>query len=333
MQERLDYEPSRSNKVLSVTTVCFDIFVFELFPTLLSGLTLVIADELESRSPKLLSEIIQKQKITKILTTPSRIELLCSEEQYMDNLSSIKEFILGGEPLPYTLLHKLQEFTKAKIYDLYGPTETTVYSTFKDVTQADFITIGKPINNTQIYILNDNLHLQPIGLVGEICIGGDGVGLGYYNQPQKTASSFIENPYEEGIIYKTGDLGYWRPNGEIVCLGRKDYQVKIRGYRVELDDISNHILSYDGIDKCVVIDKTDNNGKKYLCAYLVTKKDILRPEINIKHTRVRLITIAVPKSGSNMIRRKKIAIIKKTGKAPLLVSFIIFLFRSKYLEI
>ena len=165
MQERLHYTPSSDNKVLSVTTVCFDIFVFELFPTLLSGLTLVIADELESRSPKLLSNIIQKHKITKILTTPSRIELLLSDSSYLKSLSTIKEFVLGGEPLPITLLHKLQEHTQAKIFNLYGPTETTVYSTFKEVTHSSHITIGKPINNTQIYILNENQHLQPIGLI------------------------------------------------------------------------------------------------------------------------------------------------------------------------
>lgn len=274
MQERLNYKPSANNKVLSVTTVCFDIFVFELFPTLLSGLTLVIADELESRSPKLLSDTIRKYKITKILTTPSRIELLFSDSSYLSSLSTITEFILGGEPLSITLLHRLQEYTKANIFNLYGPTETTVYSTFKNVTNSNFITIGKPINNTQIYILNDNLHLQPIGLVGEICIGGDGVGCGYYRNIEKTDSVFIANPYSDDTIYKTGDLGYWQSNGDLVCLGRKDHQVKIRGYRVELDDISNHILTFKGIDKCIVIDKTDINDKKYLCAYLVCQQEI-----------------------------------------------------------
>ncbi len=267
MQQRLDYTYSPKQKILSVTSVCFDIFVFELFPTLLSGLTLVIADELESRTPKLLSDMIQKHQITKILTTPSRIELLLSDNIDINCLSTIKEFILGGEPFPITLLHKLQELTKANIFNLYGPTETTVYSTFKDVTNSDFITIGKPINNTQIYILNEHLHLQPIGLVGEICIGGDGLGCGYQH-------NLVPNPYGNDKIYKTGDLGYWQPNGELVCLGRKDHQIKIRGYRIELDDISNHILAFEGIEQCVVMDLTDANGKKYLCAYLVCQKEI-----------------------------------------------------------
>ena len=274
MQESLDYEPSKNSKVLSVTTVCFDIFVFELYPTLLSGLTLVIADELESRSPKLLSDIIKKHKISKILTTPSRIELLFSDNSYLDSLTCIKEFLLGGEPLPMVLLKKLQEHTNARIINLYGPTETTVYSTFKDVTKTSLITIGKPINNTKVYILNNSNHLQPIGLSGEICIGGDGVGSGYYLNPEKTNGVFIKNPYGNGIIYKTGDLGYWNFDGELICLGRKDHQVKIRGYRVELDDISNNIIKFAGIEKCVVIDRTDKDGKQYLCAYIVTSKEI-----------------------------------------------------------
>lgn len=269
MQEKLDYK--FSNKVLSVTTVCFDIFVFEVYPTLLSGSTLVIADELESKNPKLLSAIIKKYKISKILTTPSRIDLLFSDVNYLDSLSSIKEFILGGEPFPKTLLTKLKQHTKAKIYNLYGPTETTVYSTFKELINEDFITIGKPINNTQVYILNDYNKLQPINIIGEICIAGDGVGLGYYNNPEKTDEVFIKNPYGKGLLYKTGDLGYIQSNGELVCLGRKDSQVKIRGYRIELDDISNNILLFPNIEKCVVVDRSDESGKKYLCAYYTSK--------------------------------------------------------------
>lgn len=279
MHEKLDYTPSIENNVLSVTTVCFDIFVFELYPTLLAGLTLVIANELESRTPRLLSETIARHKISKILTTPSRIELLFSDSKCSKSLTNVKELILGGEPLSYILLNKLKANTKSKIYDLYGPTETTVYSTFKEVTNSETITIGKPINNTQIYILNDNNKIQPIGLVGEICIGGDGVGGGYYKNKEKTDLVFIKNPYGNDTIYKTGDLGYWRSDGELVCLGRKDYQVKIRGYRIELDDISNNILNFDSIEKCVVVDKEDSKGKKYLCAYFVSSEKINTDEL------------------------------------------------------
>ena len=273
--KRLNYEAESNETVLSVTTVCFDIFVFETFPTLLAGLHLFIANELEAKSPKLLSEIIKKQKITKILTTPSRIQLLFDDEKYASALNGLKEIILGGEPFPEILLNKLKSITKARLLNMYGPTETTVYSCFKDLTNTNTITIGKPIDNTQIYILNNSNKLLPINVVGEICIGGIGVGAGYYKNPEKTASAFIENPYiPNNIIYKTGDLGYINSNNEIICLGRKDHQIKIRGYRIELDDISNNIMTYPNINKCIVIDKEDKNGKKYLVAYFVSKENI-----------------------------------------------------------
>lgn len=274
MFKKLNYNHESNEIVLSVTTVCFDIFVFETFPTLLSGLQIFIANELEANSPKLLNEIITNNKITKLLTTPSRVQLLFNKEKYTNCLSSLKEIILGGEPFPEILLNKLKNITKARLLNLYGPTETTVYSAFKDLTNSNDITIGTPIDNTQIYIFNDNNKLLPIGKVGEICISGDGVGAGYYTNPEKTKLNFINNPYTNNITYKTGDLGYINNQNEIVCLGRKDHQIKIRGYRIELDDISNNIMTFEGIEKCVVIDKTDKKGKKYLVAYFVSKKEI-----------------------------------------------------------
>ena len=274
MQMRLNYTPTDDNIVLSVTTVCFDIFVFETFPTLLSGLTLVISSELESRSPELLNKLIINKKISKILTTPSRIDLLLNNEKYTKCLSYIKDFLLGGEPLPKQIVNSLKKYSTAHIYNLYGPTETTVYSSFNDVTFDDIISIGKPINNTQIYILNDNNKMLPINTIGEICIAGDGVGDGYYNNPQKTEEVFIKNPYGNGTLYKTGDLGLWTKDGFLMCYGRKDNQIKIRGYRIELDDIVNNILLFGGIEKCVVIDRVNEANKKYLCAYFTSSKKI-----------------------------------------------------------
>ena len=274
MFKKLNYNPESNEIVLSVTTVCFDIFVFETFPTLLSGLQVFIANELEVNSPKLLNNIITNKKITKFLTTPSRVQLLFSKEKYQNCLTYLNEIILGGEPFPEILLKKLKRITKARLLNLYGPTETTVYSSFKDLTTSKSITIGTPIDNTQIYILNDNNKLLPVGKIGEICISGDGVGAGYYNNPERTKLNFVNNPYTNTITYKTGDLGYINKENEIVCLGRKDHQIKIRGYRIELDDISNNIMTFDGIEKCVVIDKNDKKNKKYLVAYFVAKKEI-----------------------------------------------------------
>ena len=274
MREKLDYS-AKNNVVLSVTTMCFDIFVFEIFPTLLFGLKLVIANELEARTPELLSSVIENEHITKILTTPSRIELLFLDTKYSDCLSNLKEIILGGEPFPIELLHKLQYVTSARIYNLYGPTETTVYSAFKELTNETEITIGKPIHNTSIYILNDNNKILPINSIGEICIGGYGVGNGYYGNSELTNKVFIKNPYiSNEIIYKTGDLGKWTKNNELVCFGRKDFQIKIRGYRIELGDINSNILKYPHIKHSFVTNKKDANGNDILCAYIVSDEKI-----------------------------------------------------------
>ena len=275
MQHRLDYTSSSDNKVLSVTTMCFDIFVFEVFPTLLSGLQLVIATEFEAKNPQLLNDIIVNKKISKIMTTPSRINLLFLDNRYLDCLKTLKEILLGGEPFPKEMLPKLQSLTSAKICNLYGPTETTVYSTYKDLTVENYINIGKPIENTQIYILNENNKLLPVGAIGEICIGGSGVGSGYYKNQELTDKVFVQTPYDSNnLIYKTGDLGKWTEEGELLCLGRKDFQIKIRGYRVELDDIVSNILTYPNIAKAVVINKQDSSGKDYLCAYIVSTSRI-----------------------------------------------------------
>ena len=278
MQKKLNYHPLAKQKAISLTTVCFDIFIFETFVSLLSGITVFIADELTCRNPKLLSQTIDDFKITKILTTPSRINLLFIDNKYVNSLKKIQEIILGGEPFTENLLKSLKNVTSSNIYNLYGPTETCVYSTFKDLTNTNEITIGTPIANTQVYILNENKKIMPDKSIGEIAIGGDGVGGGYYNDQEKTKKAFIKNPYGNNTIYLTGDLGYYNNNKELVCLGRKDHQIKVRGYRIELNDISNNILKFDGISKCTVIDG-EKNGKQYLVAYYTTTKKVDKLEL------------------------------------------------------
>jgi amino acid adenylation domain-containing protein/thioester reductase-like protein len=270
VRELLDY--SHGNVVLCVTTMCFDIFIFEVFPTLIFGLKLVIANEKEQKFPELLSILIKKNKITKIMTTPSRMQLLAFGQKEMSCFSCINEIILGGEPFPNKLLGKLKEVTNAKIFNMYGPTETTVYSTIKELTNVKNINIGKPIGNTQIYILDKNNNIVPIGTQGEICIGGHGLARGYFHRADITSEKFVPNPLNPTEkIYKTGDLGRWFPQGEIECRGRMDFQIKIRGFRIELGEIESQLMQYPGIEDAVVIDRIDIESRKYLCAYLVLK--------------------------------------------------------------
>jgi non-ribosomal peptide synthetase component F len=145
----------------------------------------------------------------------------------------------------------------------------------KTITDINKISIGKPIINTQVYILDENKSICPIGIPGEIYISGDGVGNGYLNNSTLNNKSFIKNPFiSDTLMYKTGDLGMYNENGEIIYLNRIDNQIKIRGYRIELDEISNNILKFNGISKCVVIDNENESGKKYLAAYFVAEKNI-----------------------------------------------------------
>ena len=153
----------------------------------------------------------------------------------------------------------------------YGPAETHVV-TATAINDFDNITIGKPIANTQIYIVDSYLKPVPIGVTGELCIAGDGVGAGYLNQSELTTEKFINNSFGDGKLYKTGDLAYWREDGNIVYIGRNDFQVKIRGLRVELGEIENVLLSIDGISQCVITIRKDNAGRQLICAFYTGKE-------------------------------------------------------------
>jgi len=161
---------------------------------------------------------------------------------------------------------------------MYGPTETTIWSAVKELTHAlaGEITIGTPIANTRVYIVDRNHHPQPLGVAGELLIGGDGVASGYLNNPDLTGEKFIFNrhyrsnkSYKSNILYRTGDLARWWVNGEIEFLGRVDHQVKIRGYRVELEEIEEQLLKHEHLKEAVVVVKTNPGGEKSLCAYLL----------------------------------------------------------------
>lgn len=269
----------RDNKyrsIVSVTTVSFDIFIFETLISLQKGLKLVIANEEEQTIPRLLNSLIEKNSIEVIQTTPSRMQLLVNNIEDIPSLSSLRFITLAGEQLPISLVNELKEIGNPIIYNGYGPSETTVFSTLTDVTHHKKITIGRPLDNTQIYILNSNLNICPIEVPGEIYISGDGVGHGYMNNQDLTNKSYIKNIFsnQNKILYKTGDLGYYCNNGEIMCLGRCDNQVKIRGLRIELEEIENEILNFEEIDNCVVVKKISKEGHEFLCAYFKSSNKI-----------------------------------------------------------
>ncbi|MEI6102292.1 MAG: amino acid adenylation domain-containing protein, partial [Eubacteriales bacterium] len=274
----LDYSPG--NIVLSATSISFDVFSMELFPTLVKGGTVVLAGDDEHNIPRNLVSLIGRTRTNKMLITPSRMQLLMTDKGAEECLKNIKEIILLGEILLQSLVAEIKEKTPSKIYNFYGPTETTVVVTYKDVTDSNSINIGKPLANVSAYILDKHKNLVPIGVHGDLFIGGAAVGRGYLNRPDLTEAVFMENPFCRGErIYKTGDIARWFPMGEIDYFGRADHQVKLRGYRIELGEIETRLHEIPQIESCAVIDRQDDNGRKFLCAYLCGDRQLLTEQI------------------------------------------------------
>jgi amino acid adenylation domain-containing protein len=255
---------------LAVATISFDISVLELFLPLVTGATLIVADSETAKDGRLLLDIIRNEKVSVMQATPYTWRMMLASG--WDEKLPLK-VITGGEALPKDLADKL--LTRCdSLHNYYGPTETCVYSTGKQILPADtLITIGKPIDNTQVYILSRELNLIADGQEGEICIGGDGVGYGYLNRPELTAEKFIDDTFSGKPgkkIYRTGDLGKILTNGEIQYLGRIDRQVKLRGYRIETEEIEYNLMQQPGIQNAVALVHEDQLGNQRLIAYVVT---------------------------------------------------------------
>ena len=250
--------------IVSVTNTIFDIFVTESLLPLSNGIPIYFANQEQTVSQKQLAKLVQDSPINAIQTTPTKLRSFLLDENNTAWLRRLRVIALGGEALPSDLYRKLRTLTDARIFNVYGPAETTVWSTIKEMT-GDDITIGKPIANTQVYILDQYQKLLPIGVAGELCISGDGVGKGYLNRPDLTAERFLPDPFRPGqTMYRTGDLARWRMDGEIEYLGRIDTQVKIRGLRIELGEIESVMAAFPGIGLAAVTDKRDENGRQYL---------------------------------------------------------------------
>ncbi|MGD1959487.1 MAG: amino acid adenylation domain-containing protein [Fulvivirga sp.] len=213
--------------------------------------------------------------ISMMQSTPSLLKLLKNDEGSDKLLNSLRLLLVGGEPITASLVSDLQKETKADIYNMYGPTETTIWSTtgkFSD--NVDKVTVGGPIANTQIYILGKDLQLLPLGVEGDLYIGGEGLSKGYWKQPALTEERFIDHPFSsKGKIYKTGDKAKWLEDGNIQLIGRDDHQVKIRGFRIELGEIEANLLSHKLVSEAVVLAK-ETADEKRLVAYVVLKENV-----------------------------------------------------------
>jgi amino acid adenylation domain-containing protein/thioester reductase-like protein len=265
--------------LLAVTTLSFDIAGLELYLPLITGAKVVIAERETAADPYLLIKEIERSGATVMQATPATWRMLI--EAGWQGSPHLK-ILCGGEALPVDLADKLMQRGR-ELWNLYGPTETTIWSTLyrmEKSQRADLtaIPIGKPIANTQVYILDANLQPVPIGVIGDLFIGGDGLARGYLNRPELTAEKFIPNPFaSSSLIYKTGDIARYRADGTIEFLGRSDHQVKVRGFRIETGEVEVALAGHPSVRQAVVVARTDKSSDATLVAYVVPAKASKEP--------------------------------------------------------
>lgn len=264
-----------ASRMLSITTVSFDMFLKESFASLANGVTLVFAGEDQVNNLSELAELFHKTSADAFNATPSRILQYLESPLFREAITQCKVIMAGGEKYPSILYDKLKDITSAKLLNTYGPTEITVSSNGKLLTDNN-ISVGPPLANVKAYVMDSNGNSLPIGVIGELWIGGEGVARGYWANAAMTRERFININGER--YYKTGDLAKWQKGGDINILGRNDTQIKLRGLRIELDEIEKVIYRFTGIDSAVVTIKTINDNE-HLCAYFSAKVDINKEEL------------------------------------------------------
>jgi amino acid adenylation domain-containing protein len=280
-----EYNLTPADRVLQKTPYSFDVSVWELFWPLMTGATLVMAQPGGHRDPSYLAQLMLQEKITTTHFVPSMLRAFL-ETAAIPKHSSLRQVFCSGEALAADLQNRFFQMSDAALHNLYGPTEAAVDVTYWACRRDDprlFVPIGRPIANIQIYILDARLQPAPLGVAGELHIGGIGVARGYLNRPELTAERFIPDPFRSAPVggpaldpavrlYKTGDLARYLPGGEIEYLGRLDHQVKIRGFRIELGEIEAVIRQSPGILETVVVAREDTPGDKRLVAYVALAK-------------------------------------------------------------
>ncbi|WP_428268382.1 amino acid adenylation domain-containing protein [Haliangium sp.] len=254
------------DKLLAVTTLSFDISVLELFLPLTTGGTVIVASRDQAVDGPDLMELLDATKATVMQATPATWRLLIEAD--WEGSPSLTKVLCGGEAWPPGLARELIARVP-EVWNMYGPTETTIWSTCARITDPDDVTIGTPIANTQVYVLDKRLQPVPVGVAGELHIGGDGVARGYHERPELTGERFIQSPFGDGRLYKTGDSVKFRPDGTLEYLDRIDNQVKVRGYRIELGEIEAVLEKHPDVKQPVVIVWDSGNGDKRLAAYVV----------------------------------------------------------------
>ncbi|MCG6137853.1 MAG: amino acid adenylation domain-containing protein [Nostoc sp. LLA-1] len=256
-----------SNRILQFASLSFDASIFEIVMALVTGATLYLADKESLLPGQPLLKFLREKAITHVTLPPAVLAVLP-----LESLPALQTIICAGESCTNDIVKRWSN-SRRRFFNAYGPTEATVWSTVAEIKfMSDKPPIGRPIVNTQIYILDQHLQLLPIGIAGELYISGEGLAQGYLNRPQLTTEKFIPHPFSHkkgARLYKTGDLARYRPDGNIEFLGRIDNQVKIRGFRIELSEIETVLSQQENVQKAVVIPQENVSGDQYLVAYIV----------------------------------------------------------------
>ena len=269
MQDHFRLSPD--NALLGLTTIAFDIAALELYLPLMCGARVELVDRETAKDPDALARHIVERGVSHVQATPSHWQALLA-----DHAAALKGIraLVGGEALPSALAHKMRQLGHP-VTNLYGPTETTIWSTMMELDGNDLDSppIGRPIWNTQVYVLDAALQPVPVGAVGELYIAGEGVANGYLHRQELTAERFLANPFGAGRLYKTGDQARWRHDGVLEYLGRNDFQIKIRGFRVESDEIESAMITLPAIQQTAIALHQDPAGNKRLIGYIVPTAD------------------------------------------------------------
>ncbi len=270
---RIAFYPEAVKSFLLLSSFTFDSSLAGIFWTLSVGGTLVLPPDQSRWELDSLSRLVEKHQVSHLLCVPSLYKTLI-ETSPSERLASLQVAIVAGESCPATLVKDhFSRLPHAALYNEYGPTEATVWCSVyrcEPGDESNLVPIGRPIANTQLYVLDSHMQVVPVGVPGELHVGGEGVSGGYLNRPQLTAERFVPNPFDStpgARLYKTGDLARFLPDGNIEYLGRIDHQVKVRGFRIELGEIEAALLSHPGVREVVVIAREDTPDDKRLVAY------------------------------------------------------------------
>jgi amino acid adenylation domain-containing protein len=330
MQEA--YQLVQADRVMQKTPFSFDVSVWEFFWPLLTGACLVVARPEGHKDSAYLVEVVVEQKVTTVHFVPSMLQVFV-EERKVGACRSLKRVICSGEALPFDLQERFFARLDAELHNLYGPTEAAVDVTFWPCGREgkrQVVPIGRPIANVQVYLLDARLESVPVGVPGELHIGGVGLARGYLNRSSLTAEKFIPHPFSSDLgarLYRTGDLARYLPDGNIEFIGRIDHQVKVRGFRIELGEIEVVLRQHPGVRETIILTQGDDPGQKRLVAYVVPNREpalaaselrnFLRaklPDYMVPSTFVMLD--ALPLMPNGKVDRRALLTLKESGPEP-----------------